>query len=215
MMKSLMVLAIVWVLSAGFAGAQDVHVSAPVMATAGTYVAASVVGRAGHTFDWVTFVPVTYSDTQFDQWAYMSGSHVPPSPAPASATLYFTAPLAAGAYEYRLYADNGYTRLATSPTIHISSPQPPTVALNYGTGVVVEVGQTIIVSRPADFAVWAVSFDASVLQALTPADEMPSPPGDGWRFLALAPGATTVHAAAVFVNGGPPPPFWEVAVIVR
>ncbi len=53
-------------------------------------------------------------------WQYLSGTRTPPPSGLTTALLTFTMPTTLGNYQFRLYANNGYTVLATSPTVTVT-----------------------------------------------------------------------------------------------
>ena len=56
----------------------------------------------------------TDADVVFIDWRYVNCSQVPGSAAAAGACAFSTTALAAGAYQFRLFRNDGYSRLATS-----------------------------------------------------------------------------------------------------
>jgi hypothetical protein len=59
----------------------------------------------GNLYDWVALAPVGGSHVD---WQYLSGTRTPPAVG-STALLTFTMPTTQGSYEFRLYANNGYT----------------------------------------------------------------------------------------------------------
>lgn len=92
----------------------------PTTAAPGASLTVSVSGGPGNARDWVGLYAVGAADTAFLAWKYLDGSQTPPATGVTQATLTFSAPQAAGSYEFRLFADNGYTRLAKGPTVVVS-----------------------------------------------------------------------------------------------
>jgi len=107
----------------------------PTTVLAGGSVTASWNGIVGATAtDWIgLYVPGT-ADTSELAWQYVSCSR---SPAAASATgsCPFAIPggLPAGAYELRMFAANGYTRLAASGSITVGAPTGPSLSASPST----------------------------------------------------------------------------------
>jgi len=100
----------------------------------GAPVTVTLVNGAGGTYDWLAFAPVGVPNTGYLQWTYV-GAGVP------TRTWTVAAPTAGGSFEFRLFADNGFTRLATSPAItvaplagvpSISSLQPASAVVGTG-----------------------------------------------------------------------------------
>jgi hypothetical protein len=69
-----------------------------------------VTGGAWNAADWVALATVGAGNT-----TYLTYKYVPMSGAPLS----FTMPSTLGDYEFRLFANNGYTRVATSATVTV------------------------------------------------------------------------------------------------
>jgi hypothetical protein len=95
-------------------------VAAPVLSVSSTAVApggtaiVTLTGGLGGTTDWLAFAPATAPDTTFLQYVYVGAGTT-------TRTWAITVPVTAGAYEFRLFLNNGYTRAATSPTIMVGS----------------------------------------------------------------------------------------------
>jgi hypothetical protein len=105
-------------------------VAAPATATitAGSPAVVDVSDGPGNAGDWVGLFAQGSPDTAYLDWRYLSDTMSPPSAGVAAATIHFTAPVAAGGYEFRLFADNGFGRLAPSASITVpASPARITV----------------------------------------------------------------------------------------
>jgi hypothetical protein len=63
--------------------------------------------------DWIGLYSVVAADTAYLDWRYVSGSHVPVLAAAVGAML-FPLPNTPGDYEFRLFTNGSYNRLATS-----------------------------------------------------------------------------------------------------
>lgn len=187
--------------------AQDILVNGPITVTPGGLVTVAVEGAPGHPLDWITLAHVDDPDTTYGPWTYL----------PAFATtITFPVPTTGFGFEFRWFADNGYTRRKTSPPLYAAAAPIPTVGMLAAGTVTVVVGQTIVLPRPADYAQWTVTYDQAVLQMLTPQDEVATPGAAGWRLQAIGPGSTVLTATAVFTTPfHPPPPFWQVAVSIQ
>ena len=94
----------------------------PATVAAGSVAVVSVSGGPGSTTDWVGFYPAGAPEGGYVDWRYLSGTTVPPASSTATATLSFTMPTAAGTYEFRFFANNGYQRLTTSGAVSVSAP---------------------------------------------------------------------------------------------
>src|SRR5262245_25017081 len=102
--------------------------SDPVSVAAGSPLTIAVAGGPGNATDWIGLFPAAAGDGGYLDWRYLNGATAPPASGVTSATLTFTAPVAAGAYELRLFANNTYLRIATSgPVTVIASPAALTV----------------------------------------------------------------------------------------
>jgi len=98
----------------------------PTSASPGGTVTANWSGIANPTAgDWIGLFAQGAADTAFIDWIYVSCSKTP-STARASGSCALPLPtnLASGAYELRLFANNGFTRLATSniTTVGVGGP---------------------------------------------------------------------------------------------
>ena len=84
-------------------------------AVVGTAVTMTLTGGGGGVFDWLALAAVGTPNTSYLQFVYV-GSGV------TTKTWTVTMPATPGAYEFRLLLNNGYTRVATSPTITTVAP---------------------------------------------------------------------------------------------
>jgi hypothetical protein len=97
----------------------------PTLTVASTTVArggsieVTVRGGPANLKDWVGLARVSAPDTEYLDWKFLNGQRTAPATGLTTATLQFTAPSTPGTYEMRFYADNGFTRLATSATITV------------------------------------------------------------------------------------------------
>jgi hypothetical protein len=83
----------------------------------GTAVTVTLRNGTGGAQDWLALAPVGAPATTVTQWAYVG---------PGVTTRTWTAtPPAAGAYEFRLFLNNGYTLAATSPAVTVTAPSAP------------------------------------------------------------------------------------------
>jgi len=99
-------------------------VSATTVST-GAPLEVSVSNGPGNPGDWVGLYVPGAADTAFLTWQYLNGSQTSPSTGVSAAILHFKAPATAGNYEFRLYANDDYTRLTTSPLITVTAVTPP------------------------------------------------------------------------------------------
>ena len=71
--------------------------------------------------DWIGIYTTAAGDQSFIDWRYVSCSQTPGSAAAAGACAFPTTGLGAGNYQFRLFRDDGFTKLATSNTFTVSS----------------------------------------------------------------------------------------------
>lgn len=70
--------------------------------------------------DWVgLYCPATNGDFVFTEWQYLNGTRVAPGAGLSAATLTFTAPPTTGTCNFRLFANDGFMRLAISETVTV------------------------------------------------------------------------------------------------
>lgn len=91
----------------------------PILAGGVTNVA--IANGPANATDWIGLYPVGASDGQLLTWRYLNGTTTPPPNGLADATLSFAMPTAPGSYEFRLFGNNSYQRLASSPTVVIAA----------------------------------------------------------------------------------------------
>ena len=90
---------------------------------AGAPVTVTLADGLGGTNDWLALAPVGSADSNVLQWTYVGAGA-------ATRTWTVTMPTTAGAYEFRLFLNAGYTRAATSPAVTVS---PATLAVSITT----------------------------------------------------------------------------------
>ena len=95
-------------------------VSATTVAPGGS-VQLSVAEGPGQRGDWVALAAVGSGLASYVDWNYLSGARSMPATGVTSAVLTFDMP-ETGAYEFRFFANNGYTLLATSPVVTVELP---------------------------------------------------------------------------------------------
>jgi hypothetical protein len=98
--------------------APTVTITTPTVA-GGDAVGFTVANGPANTTDWVGLFPSTAPDSGYVAWTYLSGTKTPPASGMAGATLTLMAPRTPGTYNVRLFAQNGFTRLATSETVTV------------------------------------------------------------------------------------------------
>ena len=92
----------------------------PATVAPGGTITVTVANGPGNVRDWVGLFTVTGADTPSISWLYLNGTWTAPAQALTEATLVFTAPTTPGTYQFRFFANDGYTRLATSATITVA-----------------------------------------------------------------------------------------------
>ena len=108
--------------------ASGATVTLPASVRAGAMFEAVVANGPASRFDWIAVYAVGAADWPPLSWSYLNGQGAPPATGLSNATVPMQAPATPGTYEVRLYADNGYTRLATSaltvrpPSITVLTP---------------------------------------------------------------------------------------------
>jgi hypothetical protein len=95
----------------------------------GDALTAAIANGPANPTDWVALAPAGSPDSSLLAWQYLNGATSPPSQAMNAATLTFAAPTTEGLYEIRLYANNTYTRIATSATIAVVPSASTTIAV--------------------------------------------------------------------------------------
>jgi hypothetical protein len=100
-----------------------------VSAAAGSVAVLAVASGPGNATDWVGLYPMGAADGAPLTWCYLSGTTTAPSTGLAATTLSLLLPTTPGGYEFRLFAANGYTRVATSSAVHVLA-SPATIRVN-------------------------------------------------------------------------------------
>jgi hypothetical protein len=104
------------------AQAQPAITASPASVSAGGTETVTVSGGPANTTDWVGLFPVGAANTAYVSWQYLSGTQSAPSTGMSAATLGFVMPSTTGQYQFRFFAANGYTLLATSGTVTVVAP---------------------------------------------------------------------------------------------
>jgi hypothetical protein len=86
---------------------------ASTLVTGGSPVTVTIANSPGGSTDWVAFAATGAPNNNYLQWVYV-GAGV------TNRTWTVTTPTAAGTYEFRLFLNNGYTRVATSPPVTVT-----------------------------------------------------------------------------------------------
>lgn len=141
----------------------SVNAPNPLTVGAATALSVAIDGGPGNAADWIALYAAGAPDSQYLSWQYLSGSTSPPSVGLTTATLAVQAPVVSGSYEIRLFANNGFTRLATSGAIFVEAPTGH-LAVN-GVGApnpaVVAAGSTatvVVTGGPANRGDWVALY---------------------------------------------------------
>jgi uncharacterized protein YegP (UPF0339 family) len=87
----------------------------------GAAVQVTVTDGPAYRGDWVVLAKVGSAPTVYVDWKYLNGTRTMPATGVPSAVLTFTMPLTPDTYEFRFFANNGYTLLAVSPPVVVAS----------------------------------------------------------------------------------------------
>jgi hypothetical protein len=218
--------------------APAVSVSATQVAT-GQVVTATVTNGPGLPGDWLAFFPVGGGQAQRIWSQYLNGKG-PSAPGVSTAMLSVTMPTAPGTYEFRLYRNDSWTLLTTSPVITVTAPAVSVSATQVATGQVVTATVTNGPGLPGDWLaffpvgggqaqrIWSQYLNGKgpsgpgVSMATLPLT-MPTTPGtyelrlyrnDSWTLLATSP-AITVTAASIDLSAASVSAGTELSVTVE
>jgi subtilisin family serine protease/uncharacterized cupredoxin-like copper-binding protein len=89
---------------------------------AGSPVTVTLTNAPGGTLDWLALATVGSADTSYVQWTYL--------PAGALSTTWTVTVSPPGSYEFRLFTNGGFTRVAKSPTVTASPGPPPVLSVS-------------------------------------------------------------------------------------
>jgi hypothetical protein len=104
-------------------------VTAPSTVTAGGSITGTVANGPGNALDWVgLYCPTTLTDGAYVEWRYLNNSQSPPATGLTNATVTLPAPVSPTTCNLRLFANDGYTKLATSGNVSIQSA--PALSIN-------------------------------------------------------------------------------------
>jgi len=93
-----------------------------VSATGGSPLFVDVLNGPANRGDFVMMVPTGSADNHWSgTYRYLNGSTTRPTTGSTNANLLFTAPLAGGTFEFRLFENDTWTRLATSAAVTVSA----------------------------------------------------------------------------------------------
>ncbi len=174
----------------------------------GAALTVNVTGGPANATDWIALSFANAPESSYVAWMYLNGSTAAPAAGLASATLSLTLPSSPGIYEVRLFASDGYTRLATSSpisassspaevTVRMTSPFPGTTFnLPPGIDLSADASATSGTITSVDFFVDAVLVGSATASPYTVSWTSPS---EGQHVLT----AVAIHSTAAPVTSQP------------
>jgi hypothetical protein len=109
-------------------------ITLPTLVASGDTLNVTVANGPGSPTDWVAFYcPATQSDAAFLDWKYLSDTRTAPASGLTTATLHFPVPASATTCNVRWYANDTFTKLATSAPVTVLTITVPSTALPGGT----------------------------------------------------------------------------------
>lgn len=202
----------------GTSGAVSLTVTGPLLTLnttsavpGGTNVTVTLSNGLGGATDWIALAPAAGSDTSYATWVYVGNGVTARTWNPAM-------PATPGTYEFRLFANDGYTRLATSAAITVAAGNPaPTLTSVVPNHIVAGTGPaTVTVNGTGFVAASSVLLNASsrsitlvsptqLTFVITEVDAQ-SPVLYGVRVSSPAPGGGTSGPASLYIDAAPPAP---------
>jgi subtilisin family serine protease len=189
----------------------------------GDSVTVTLSDGPGNNLDWLALAAVGDPDNSYLQYVYIGAGAT-------STTWTVDMPATPGTYEFRLFEDDSYTRLATSPTVTVtpSSPEEPQTASLSVSATAVNGGDAVTVTLsggPGNNLDWLALAavgdpDTSYVQYIyvgagatsaTWTVNMPSTPGDYEFRLLENNGYTRLATSPAVTVSAPPPPVLEVS----
>jgi subtilisin family serine protease len=180
----------------------------------GAQVTVTLTNGLGGSLDFITFAPVAAANNSYTTFTYV-GDGV------TSRTWTVTTPATAGAYQFRLFRQGTFTRIATSPTVTVEAPPPPTLAVDKTSaapGESVTVTLTNGLGGSTDWLAFALTsapnnsyvrftYVGSGVTSRTWTVTMPSTPGTyEFRLFKQASFVRLATSPSVLRAGAPPPP---------
>jgi len=146
--------------------------STPITVVPGAIVTVGVQNGPGNPTDWLGLYQAGAADGAYSNWFYLNGTKSAPASGVTTASVPFTMPGIAGTYEFRLFANNGFTKLATSPTVTVQSTGGPSLTVNGSSAAItVAPGATVTVgvqNGPGNRADWIGLYPAGALCGTNP-----------------------------------------------
>jgi subtilisin family serine protease len=116
--------------------------------TAGANITMTLTNGSGSSGDWLAFAATSAANTSFVQTTYV-GTNI------TTRTWTVVAPSSPGTYEFRLFVNNGYTRVATSPTVTVTSAAPtPAISVSATSVVVGSPVVATLINSPGGSSDW-------------------------------------------------------------
>jgi hypothetical protein len=138
--------------------------SSAITVSGGSTITVNVSNGPGNVSDWVMMVPAGSPAQTWGTYEYLTGTHTRPSTGMTSANLPFPAPTSGGQFEFRFYANDGWTLLATSPVVTVtanSSSSSPSVTINSPSSVPAGSSISITVNNgPGNISDWVMMVPA-------------------------------------------------------
>jgi serine protease AprX len=111
---------------------------------AGAQFTVTVANGPANVLDWVTLSPASAPDAGYLTWMYLNGQRTIPPAGLSSASFQFMAPMIPGTYNIRLFANNGWSKLATSGSITVeAAPSVTTLRQTLGLPTVADPTATM------------------------------------------------------------------------
>jgi hypothetical protein len=120
----------------------------------GGTVTATIVNGPGNAGDWLGLLGASAADGAYVAWKYLNGTQFRPASGVTGAAVAFTMPATPGAYNVRFFLNDSWAKLATSATITVTAPAPPTVTLSATTVVPGGTVTATIANGPANAGDW-------------------------------------------------------------
>ncbi len=109
-------------ITVGPATSQPTITVSAVTVTAGTPVTMTLTGGLGGTTDWLAFALVGAANNSYVQFTYVGAG--------VTTRTWTVTPASAGTYEFRLFRQATFTRVATSPSIMVQAAPPATLSVS-------------------------------------------------------------------------------------
>ena len=132
----------------------SIALSATTSWPAGATVTATIANGPGNAGDWVGLYGASAADGTYVDWKYLNGTQTRPGSGVTGAAVTFTMPATPGTYNVRFFLNDSWVKLATSATITVTAPAPPTIALSATTVVPGGTVTATIANGPGNAGDW-------------------------------------------------------------